>query len=171
MDRGLNAGRLWPDPSIGLNPTFASGGRIDDLVGEGLLHSACRDIFRVNKVPDSPLGQQLRLHRHQEDAIRRARAGRSFVMTTGTGSGKSLGYIVPAVDHMLRAGSGQGIKALIVYPMNALANSQIEELDKFLAPLGDATKPTPQRRSAGGAAGFSLIAGPVPPGRPRATNS
>ena len=136
VNRGLAAGKLWPDPSIGLNPTFAPGGWIDDLVGEGLLHPACGDIFRVNKGSDSPLGQQLRLHRHQEDAIRRARAGRSFVMTTGTGSGKSLGYIVPAVDHVLRTGSGQGIKALIVYPMNALANSQVEELDKFLVPIG-----------------------------------
>ena len=138
VERGISAGRLWPDPSIGLNPTFAPGGYIDDLVGEGLLHPACADIFRVNKRPDTPLGERLRLHRHQEDAIRRAGAGRSFVLTTGTGSGKSLGYIVPAVDHVLRTGSGQGIKALIVYPMNALANSQVEELDKFLAPTGGA---------------------------------
>ena len=138
VERGISAGRLWPDPSIGLNPTFAPGGWIDDLVGEGLLHPACADIFRVNKRPDTPLGERLRLHSHQEDAIRRAGAGRSFVLTTGTGSGKSLGYIVPAVDHVLRTGSGQGIKALIVYPMNALANSQVEELDKFLGPTGGA---------------------------------
>ena len=41
-------------------------------------------------------------------------------------------YIVPIVDHVLRRGSGKGIQAIVVYPMNALANSQDEELRKFL---------------------------------------
>jgi ATP-dependent helicase YprA (DUF1998 family) len=54
------------------------------------------------------------------------------VLTSGTGSGKSLTYIVPIVDHVLRRGSGQGIQAVVVYPMNALANGQVEELRKFL---------------------------------------
>jgi ATP-dependent helicase YprA (DUF1998 family) len=43
-----------------------------------------------------------------------------------------LAYIVPIVDHVLRRGRGQGIQAIVVYPMNALANSQKEELGKFL---------------------------------------
>ncbi len=54
------------------------------------------------------------------------------MLTSGTGSGKSLTYIVPIVDHVLRNGSGRGIQAIVVYPMNALANSQDEELKKFL---------------------------------------
>lgn len=54
------------------------------------------------------------------------------MLTTGTGSGKSLSYIVPIVDHVLRTGSGHGIQAIIIYPMNALANSQYGELEKFL---------------------------------------
>jgi DEAD/DEAH box helicase len=72
------------------------------------------------------------LYQHQADAIRRARAGRNYVLTTGTGSGKSLAYIVPIVDHVLRNGSSRGIQAIVVYPMNALANSQFGELQKFL---------------------------------------
>lgn len=55
------------------------------------------------------------------------------MLTTGTGSGKSLAYIVPIVDHVLRNGSGKGIQAIVVYPMNALANSQAGELEKFLS--------------------------------------
>src|SRR5262249_38775714 len=47
-------------------------------------------------------------------------------------SGKSLAYIVPIVDYVLKCGSGNGIQAIIVYPMNALANSQANELKKFL---------------------------------------
>lgn len=50
------------------------------------------------------------------------------MVTTGTGSGKSLTQIVPIVDHVLRNGTGRGVQAIIVYPMNALANSQLGEL-------------------------------------------
>ncbi|MCB0013267.1 MAG: DEAD/DEAH box helicase, partial [Anaerolineales bacterium] len=74
----------------------------------------------------------MRLHHHQSDAITAAHAGDNYVLTTGTGSGKSLSYIVPIVDHVLRRGSGKGIQAIIIYPMNALANSQYNELEKFL---------------------------------------
>src|SRR5271165_4969238 len=126
----LDHGRLWPDPLIQLNPSFQYAGTIDDLVPEGVLHSECARIFRAGK--DKGEGKPLRLYQHQADAIRRARAGRNYVLTTGTGSGKSLAYIVPIVDHVLRNGSGRGIQAIVVYPMNALANSQDEELKKFL---------------------------------------
>jgi hypothetical protein len=56
-----------------------------------------------------------------------------YVLTTGTGSGKSLAYIVPIVDAVLRSGArDKRVKAIVVYPMNALANSQAGELEKFL---------------------------------------
>ena len=78
----------------------------------------------------------LRLHQHQREAIEAARTGSSYVLTTGTGSGKSLAYIIPIVDRVLAAKAAgtyrPGIKAIVVYPMNALANSQLRELQKFL---------------------------------------
>ena len=63
-------------------------------------------------------------------SARRSRSpapGKSYVLTTGTGSGKSLAYIVPIVDAVLRetrrdGGRRPGVKAIVVYPMNALAN-------------------------------------------------
>src|SRR5690606_13710060 len=61
-----------------------------------------------------------------------ARQEYNYILTTGTGSGKSLAYIVPRVDHVRRRGSGKGIQASIVYPMNARANSQAGELHKCL---------------------------------------
>jgi superfamily II DNA/RNA helicase len=134
VERELDEGLLWPDPPLQLNPAFESGGYVDDLVSEGLLHPECGRVFRTDKRPGpDSIGKALRLHRHQAEAIRAARAGKNYVLTTGTGSGKSLSYIVPIVDHVLRTGAGgRRIKAIVVYPMNALANSQEEELRKFL---------------------------------------
>ena len=131
VDEALEAGYLWPEALLQLNPAFEPGKTIDDLCAEGLLHSECKKIFR-RKNTATDTGLPLRLHAHQERAIRAARAGRNYVLTTGTGSGKSLTYIIPIVDSILRNGSGKGIQAIVVYPMNALANSQQNELRKFL---------------------------------------
>lgn len=126
------SGLLWPDPLLQLNPSFASGGDIDGLVGEKTLHPLCAQIFRLDKSPESPQGKPMHLYRHQTEAIHAAQSGENYVLTTGTGSGKSLSYIVPIVDYVLKNPTAQGIKAIIVYPMNALANSQELELEKFL---------------------------------------
>ena len=61
------------------------------------------------------------------------------MVTTGTGSGKSLCFFVPIVDAIVRgrkAGRRHGTSAIIVYPMNALANSQLKEIDKFISQAG-----------------------------------
>ena len=132
VEQALSDGVLWPEPLLQLNPTFSSGGTIDDLVKEGTLHPECRRIFRIDKTDSDHTGKDLLLHTHQTEAIRKAKENKSYVLTSGTGSGKSLTYIVPIVDHVLRHGSGRGLQAIVVYPMNALANSQDEELRKFL---------------------------------------
>jgi superfamily II DNA/RNA helicase len=130
--RELDEGAQWPDPWLSLNPSFAPGGTIDELVAEGVLHPECGRIFRIKERPDDATGRPLTLHRHQREALEVARSGLSYTLTTGTGSGKSLAYLVPIVDRVLREGSGSGVKAIVVYPMNALANSQRGELEKFL---------------------------------------
>ena len=106
--------------------------------------------FASTRQIKDPIGKQLLLHAHQTEAIRKAKEGKSYVLTSGTGSGKSLTYIVPIVDHVLRRGSGQGIQAIVVYPMNALANSQNEELSKFLERgYGDGQSPVRFARYTG----------------------
>jgi ATP-dependent helicase YprA (DUF1998 family) len=131
VEKELSEGLLWPQPLIQLNPAFEAGASIDELVDEGVLHDECRRIFRI-KADAHDAGRLLRLHKHQDEAIRIARGGHNYVLTTGTGSGKSLAYIIPIVGAILQHGSGKGTKAIIVYPMNALANSQLGELEKFL---------------------------------------
>uniref|UniRef100_UPI0033C96D75 protein kinase domain-containing protein n=1 Tax=Micromonospora sp. NPDC007271 TaxID=3154587 RepID=UPI0033C96D75 len=140
VEDDLDAKSQWPDPWVSLNPFFASGGSVLELVSQGLLHEECARIFQARKTEGgrSCDGRPLTLHQHQREAIEKAQSGTSYVLTTGTGSGKSLSYIVPIVDRVLKARQQEGpkatkrVRAIIVYPMNALANSQLKELDKYL---------------------------------------
>ncbi len=128
--------RYWPEPLIQINPRYRSVSTVQKQVDDGLLDPGCAEIFRVNQSVDRPQGEPLTLYRHQQEAIALARAGESYVVTTGTGSGKSLSFFIPIVDAVLRAKRSEGAKrtrAIVIYPMNALANSQQEELKKYLA--------------------------------------
>ncbi len=134
----LDSGNQWPSPWLSLNPSFESGGSIPSLVKSGLLDPENEKIFKIKEDPESLIGKTMTLHRHQTEAISAAKTGKSYVLTTGTGSGKSLSYIIPIVDSVLQSTAANGgrrlpgVKAIIVYPMNALANSQLGELRKFL---------------------------------------
>ncbi|MFE3081915.1 protein kinase [Streptomyces albidoflavus] len=138
VEDDMAAKSQWPDPWLSLNPFFADGGKVTDLVRDGILHPKCAEIFQAGKKESSrrPDGRPLTFHLHQRQAIEAAQAGDSYVLTTGTGSGKSLSYIVPIVNHVLKErqadGAGGRVRAIVVYPMNALANSQLMELEKYL---------------------------------------
>jgi ATP-dependent helicase YprA (DUF1998 family) len=137
VDQQFVEGVQWPDPWVSLNPSFASGGAVPDLVEQGLLHPEAGRIFRRKSDLQDAGRDPTVLHQHQREAVEVARTGKSYVLTTGTGLGKSLAYIVPIVDAVLRdrdARGGErrpGVKAIVVYPMNALANSQVGELEKL----------------------------------------
>ena len=130
VEEEMARGAFWPDPLLQLNPAYEAGGSVEALVAAGKLHAECAKIFRRKSDTDS--GTSLQLYRHQVEAIEVAARGEPYVVTTGTGSGKSLTYIIPIVDHVLRRGTGRGIQAIVIYPMNALANSQFDELEKYL---------------------------------------
>ena len=135
-DETYRGGRFWPAPLIQLNPSFVAGRTVEELVRDGALDPECAAIFRAGKERGGA-GTTLRLHHHQEEALLAAQREAAYVLTTGTGSGKSLAYFVPIVDAVLkerRAGAASGrIRAIVIYPMNALCNSQYAELAKFLA--------------------------------------
>ena len=80
---------------------------------------------------------------HQEEAYRKILKGNNVVISTGTGSGKTKSFLMPIFDSIMRMKSaGQkpvGIKALILYPMNALANDQMNELREILENYPDIT--------------------------------
>lgn len=150
VDREYAGQRFWPEPLIQINPTYQPGGTVDDLVNSGHLSRECGTIFRLGKSADCA-GVTLPLYLHQRQAIELALKEESFVLTTGTGSGKSLSYFIPIVDACLKARKANPTprtRAIVVYPMNALANSQLEELKKFLG-ADPATRPVSFGRYTG----------------------
>jgi DEAD/DEAH box helicase/MrfA Zn-binding domain/Helicase conserved C-terminal domain len=125
------SGRFWPDPLIQINPLFESGKWMNELAAAGIVHPTCAELFR-----------NVRLYKHQEYAVALAKDGGSYVVTTGTGSGKSLCFFIPIVDAVLKAKEedpSPRTRAIVIYPMNALANSQQEELKKYLDSTGPVT--------------------------------
>ncbi len=132
--------RSPPDPLISINPHFERGASIDRLAADGTVHGDTARVFRVE-------GQYIRLYRHQEQAVAKTAERQSFVVTTGTGSGKSLCFFIPIIDSAIRAhaaGEAPRTRAIVIYPMNALANSQLSELEKFIdqSELSEQLRPT-----------------------------
>ncbi|NOG30579.1 DEAD/DEAH box helicase [Halomonas sp. TBZ9] len=69
---------------------------------------------------------------HQEQAWQRLGSDRQALNTlvaTGTGSGKTECFMYPVLDHCQRTAS-KGIKAIVIYPMNALATDQAKRFAK-----------------------------------------
>lgn len=117
----LERGQLWTDPLVQLNPSYQQGATIHELIQRGVLHPDCERYF-----------PGFRFRYHQEQAFLAAQRQEPYVLTTGTGSGKSMTYVVPLFDDLLRHPEVNGVRAILVYPMNALINSQSQELKKFL---------------------------------------
>lgn len=121
VDSKIRDKELWPEPLIQFNPTFEPGASAQKLAEEGILHPS------IGKIFNHPL------YKHQEEAIRIGGSGKEFIVTSGTGSGKSLTYLATIFNQILRKGSSVDKKtvAVIVYPMNALINSQFKALKDY----------------------------------------
>lgn len=110
-----------PEPLIQFNPAYAKGKRLIDLADDGRIHSDLPIIFGSYE-----------LYQHQYDAVSLGIDGKGFIVTSGTGSGKSLTFLATIFNHILQQeNKPSGIKAILVYPMNALINSQEEEIRKY----------------------------------------
>lgn len=126
----LQSGSLWPDALIQLSPSYEQGSTVEALVHAQKLHPLCDQIFRKSD------HRSLHLYSHQAKALELAQEKKHYIVTTGTGSGKSLTYILPIFDYVLKHNPEQGqVRAIIVYPMNALINSQMLAIKQFLANL------------------------------------
>ena len=122
--------QLLKGPYISLSRGFREGATIEQLVSAGVLHPTMRQI-----IPD----QIEFVYGHQDRAIRAVHEGSTTLVSTGTGSGKTECFLYPIISKCLElqdAGTSAGVVAVIVYPMNALAEDQLDRLRGLLAGRG-----------------------------------
>lgn len=125
-------------PLLEASPPFQTGRSLAQLIVASVLHPS----FRELDSPALPLERPLYLH--QDQAIEKIVKGeRNLIVATGTGSGKTETFLIPILDHLLKqraAGlKAPGVRALLLYPMNALANDQLKRLRRILANFPDIT--------------------------------
>ena len=120
VDDELTRGKLWPQPLLQFNPAYEQAGSVEEIAQSGVLHRDVSDIFKGYS-----------LYHHQVEAIKLGTTGQDFIVTSGTGSGKSLTYIGSIFHRLLSKPQSKGVTAVVVYPMNALINSQSNEFKTY----------------------------------------
>lgn len=125
---------LSAGPYLDVTDSFEIGKSINELIDEGVLANGFR---KINMPIDRPL------YKHQEIAIRKVISGNNLIVSTGTGSGKTESFLIPVLNHIISEyESGKldkGVRALLIYPMNALANDQVERLRGVLSEFPEIT--------------------------------
>jgi ATP-dependent helicase YprA (DUF1998 family) len=125
--------RLVKGPLLEASPPFQTACSVAELVREGVLHPRFQKVCRPETLP-----YERPLYVHQERAVRNViQNGRNLIVASGTGSGKTESFLIPILDYLLReeeAGTLRrpGVRALLLYPMNALANDQLKRLRELL---------------------------------------
>ena len=124
-------GALAMGPYLEITSPYRTGKSIDQLVDDGILSPLLRDLPEHNL----PLSLDVPLYQHQDDAIRKlldVDQKRNIVVSSGTGSGKTECFLIPILNDLL-IDPAPGVRALLIYPLNALVNDQLERLRKLLA--------------------------------------
>ena len=119
---------LVKGPFISLSEPFAQGEPVQGLADRGLLHHAMPGLIGYP-----------RMWLHQQKVFEAARRGEHVLVSTGTGSGKTESFLYPIVDDLLRQrdrGITSGLTAILIYPMNALSNDQLDRLREMLGGTG-----------------------------------
>ena len=128
-------GVIHQKPYLESTPRYVSGTRFQDLG----LPPAALEILRAVTAPTNNLGKLVHdpPYQHQAEALRQSIVnGRSLVVMTGTGSGKTECFLLPILGKLTREAKSEGstfgttpaVRALIMYPMNALVNDQLGRL-------------------------------------------
>lgn len=133
--RQINADHAFAKgPYLDAQDFFATGKTTGDLVRDGVLPAF---FLKYRFHHDRPL------YRHQEIALRKALNGKNIVVSTGTGSGKTESFLMPILaalaEEKEKGTLGKGVRALLIYPMNALANDQVERMRELLADTPEIT--------------------------------
>jgi len=119
---------LVKGPFVSLSESFAKGEPVQNLASDGLLHPIMPGLIGYPT-----------MYLHQQQVLEAVKAGQHVLVATGTGSGKTESFLYPIVDDLLRQrdqGITTGLAAVLVYPMNALANDQLDRLRDVLGGTG-----------------------------------
>lgn len=135
LDSLLNDRRMFANgPFLEVTDSFEKGANIEQLIEQSVLPHGFNNL-RINLTRP--------LYRHQEKAIRQVLSGKNIVVSTGTGSGKTESFLIPLLASIVREHENgtlnAGVRALLIYPMNALANDQMERLRSLLADYPEIT--------------------------------
>lgn len=130
-------------PYLDISDSFESGKSITTLIGENEMSPLFQELEPDVQECDKEIKLVRGLYKHQEIAVCKINSGKNIVVTTGTGSGKTECFILPIINHLLRekeAGTlNDGVRAILIYPMNALANDQMKRLRLILKQYPDIT--------------------------------
>jgi ATP-dependent helicase YprA (DUF1998 family) len=129
--------RIRKGPYLQATPPYRPGAAVADLIADGVLHPSFAEAGDV-------LPAERPLYVHQESALRTIHGGSNMIVATGTGSGKTECYLLPILDHLLRERDNgtldqPGVRAMLLYPMNALANDQLKRIRELFAAFPDLT--------------------------------
>lgn len=129
FQRALNLGYLCKGPYLEATPVFKLGKKTCELFRELLTDPPDEGFLKA------VIGNRL-LYSHQEEAVRKVFGeAHNVVVATGTASGKTETFLYPILLHLYREFQtnqlGPGVRALILYPMNALANDQRDKLGEI----------------------------------------
>ena len=124
-------GMVASGPFLDIGGSYETGHTLRELI-----QAQKASILFENLEPVAEKERELKLDRplyqHQETAMLKVDKGENLVVTTGTGSGKTESFLLPIINHLLReqeAGTlSAGVRAIIIYPMNALANDQMKRM-------------------------------------------
>ncbi|MBR2790139.1 MAG: DEAD/DEAH box helicase [Eggerthellaceae bacterium] len=130
-------GFLAKGPFLESAPPYTKDRSVTDLVDEGVL---CRGMLRLGNGNPEQFDCNRPLYVHQVRAIKKAVQGRNYVVVSGTGSGKTECFLLPILNDILTefetTGPQPGVRAMMLYPMNALANDQLKRLRTLLQGTG-----------------------------------
>jgi len=130
LEKLAHGNLLWKPPFIALSQNYKLG----------LTNKELNEQTRIDKEILDAVGIK-QFYLHQELAIKNISINqKNTIISSGTGSGKTETFLIPILDECIKNENDRGLKAIIVYPRNALANDQLERIRGYLYTLNKSRK-------------------------------
>lgn len=82
------------------------------------------------------IGEKYSPYKHQAESWKNLKDGKSIVVTSGTGSGKTECFMYPVISDLYEQGHTNAIQAIFLYPLNALMEDQKNRLSEYCKATG-----------------------------------